>query len=506
MKNERPDDYIFWPEAMLPAWVVADHDLVVRNRNNFAFQLLSAVGKGELFFTDLLSLRLEDLPSERHESLWKCILDPNYPNNTQFISEALKILQGHIVILDDFVGQGFSQPIESLVEKLAAVKANATHQDAVVPYIIRPRMDAAKPEFVMGIKISPPQGLRLIRRVELENSVVEYIDIVMAYRLCSQWTGDKKLVQVEFLGAQPAIHDATFRHGLWEKAKIEEQAEITQFLSHAFKTPISNIQSMTRELQQTELPKHYREVCEKLEAQVGDLSNLSDLILFINSSEPIPTRLCGSQPKDGDVWEYIHVEEIKEEIAKTIRSIHKGRTRNRTDKTKIELMASRNGDSPREGELNYLELAEAIVDLKGLEERDTFGLLLPRIPSLEANPDKAAEISKKCRTTFLNLLLAELFLNAVKYSEEKMPEVQVRFSLNSSRDRLDIDIINNGVELTDSEFRNARTELANKPGEKRRALGLLLNLRAAEILGWRLERKEPARRGTNLVLRIPFVV
>jgi signal transduction histidine kinase len=506
MKNERPDDYVFWPEAMLPAWIVADNDLVVRNRNNFAFQLLSAVGKGDLFFNDLLSLRLKDFPSEQHESLWKCILDPNYANNTEYISEALKILQCHIVILNKFVGDEFSQPIESLVAKLATVTANPTLQDAVVPYIIRPRMEVAKPEFVMGIKISPPQGLKLIQRVELENSVVEYIDIVMAYRLCSHWANDKKLQRVDFLGAQPAIHDATFRHGLWEKVKLEEQAEITQFLSHAFKTPISNIQSMTRELQQTELTKHYREVCEKLEAQVGDLSNLSDLILFINSSEPVPTTLCGSQPKDAIVWEYIQVDEIKEEIAKTIRSIHKGRTRNTSDRKKIELLARSNGDSPREGVLNYSELAETIVDVQDLEQRTTFGLLFPKVPRLEANAEKAAEIAKKCRTTFLNLLLAELFLNAVKYSDAEMPEVRVHFSLNSSLDRLDINIINNGAELTASEFINARTELANKPGEKRRALGLLLNLRAAEILGWRLEWKKPARPGTNLVLCIPFVV
>jgi len=499
--TQKSTDYEFLPDAMLPAWVVTDRDLVVRHRNNFAFQLLTSVNKADLFFNNLLSLRLDGFPTEEHESLWKCILDPNYPNNFENIGEALRILEGHVVILDKFKGDNESDTADLLVEQLKRVAVNTSLREAVVPYIIRPVVELIDSEFVMGIKISPPQGLKLIRPVELENSIVEYVDIVMAYQLLSDWSSDRKLRRIGFLGTQPAIHDATFRHRLWEKAKLEEQAEITQFLSHAFKTPISNIQSMTRELQQSELSDHYRDVCEKLEVQVGDLSNLSDLILFINTSAPIPTTLCGSQPKDSNVWEYVHLDEIKDEIEKTIQSIHKGSTRDPLDQRKIELLAASDGESLTGAD--YSRLAERLIDAGDLADRTTFGLLLMG-DLLENDSDKAAEIARKVRTTFVNLLLPELFRNAIKYADPAAPEVKVRICFSASADTLEINIFNNGPALTASQFKNVRTELANKPGEKRRALGLLLNLRAAEILGWKLQWKAPAQPGTHLTLRIPF--
>ena len=35
-----PPDYGFWPRAMLPAWFVTDKDLIVKNSNDFAKQIL----------------------------------------------------------------------------------------------------------------------------------------------------------------------------------------------------------------------------------------------------------------------------------------------------------------------------------------------------------------------------------------------------------------------------------------------------------------------------------
>jgi anti-sigma regulatory factor (Ser/Thr protein kinase) len=258
---------------------------------------------------------------------------------------------------------------------------------------------------------------------------------------------------------------------------------------------------MTRELHQAELSDHYRKVCERLDVQVGDLSNLSDLILFINTSKPIPTTFWGSQPKDAAVWEYINLDEIREEIAKTIQSIHRGRTRDPQDKKKVEILA--NGPELL-SEKDYSRIAASLIDTYGLGSRTTFGLVLNAGDDLQYDSEKAAELAKKSRTTFLNLLLPELFLNAIKYSDPKAPEVKVQFRFAAGVNALEINIINNGTALTESQFRNVRTELANKPGEKRRALGLLLNLRAAEILGWRLEWRTPAKPGTHLALRIPF--
>jgi signal transduction histidine kinase len=505
---EQPDSnsFHFSSKAMLPAWVVTDDDLVVRNRNNFAFQLLEAVGKSDLFFNDLLSLRLDDLPTELHESLWKCILDLNL-KNLGYISEALRVMKEHIAIFETFNRMNDAQSADLLVEHLKAVSVTEEMSEAVAPYIYRPLLDTADQEFVMGVKVSPPQGLKLVRSVELENSVVEYVDIVMAYRLRSDWTFDRKIRRVNFLGAQPAIHDATSRHNLWERVQIEKQAQITQFLSHAFNTPISNIRSMVRELQNTRLASENQEVFERLEAQIDDLSNLSDLILFINTSERLPTTLCASQPTDAIIWEYVGIDEVRSEIEKTIQSIQNGRTRDPLDQKKIQFMrasgCSSIGDQRVPATLNDSELAGRILDATALGQIATFGLLLPANPLFEEKPEKAADVAKKVKTTLLNLLLAELFLNAVKYSDPATPEVKVHFGLNPARDHLEISVVNNGTSIPTGKLEEVAGKLANKPGEKRRALGLLLNLMAAEILGWKLEgqRSEP---GTRLVLSIPF--
>src|SRR6185369_6051285 len=144
-----------------------------------------------LFFNDLLSLRLSNLPSEQHERLCHCILDPTYSENHICISAALELLEEHVRILDTFSGP---QAADVLVHQLNGIHVSDECSAAVTPYIYRPSVDSRVseeveiPEFVMGIKISPPQGLKLIRPVELENSVVEYVDVVMAYRLNSDWT------------------------------------------------------------------------------------------------------------------------------------------------------------------------------------------------------------------------------------------------------------------------------------------------------------------------------
>jgi signal transduction histidine kinase len=502
MKLQKPD-FQFWPEAMLPAWLVTDRDLVVKRRNNFAFELLAAVGKGNLFFNDLLSLSLSNLPSERHESLWHCILDPSYSHNLDYIKAALEVMEEHVTILDNFDG-----PAEAdvLVDRLKRVNVhNGDH--AVTPYIYRPLADSAIsedieiPEFVMGIKISPPEGLKLIRPVGLENSVVEYVDIVMAYRLNSDWTFDRKLRRVNFLGTQPAIHDATVRHGLWEKTKEEEQAQITQFLSHALKTPIANIQSMVADLQDAEVGEYYKEVCRELESNVKDLSNLTNLILFINNSEIIPTSLHSSLPSEAIVPQTVTIDEIHEEIAKTLQSIINGRTRDPADKTKALLLigSSSSGFERKVGFADCVDAVRGLVDGQDLNGIERFYL----VTEFQNESEKfARDIATNVKTTFLNLLLSELVLNAIKYADVQAPIVSIKLSIN--KDRFEIHVSNNGKKLLQSEVNKPLSELASKHGEKRKALGLSLNKRAARILNWELEWRQPAYEGTHLVLSIPF--
>ncbi len=481
--------YPFWPDAMLPAWVVTDRDLIIRNWNDFTYNLLEEFGSPRLLGEQKLSVDLDDLPHEGLKSFWACVL---HPDDLGYVRAALSILKEHVTVLEKFNELGDPRAFEPLLEQLRKV----SRSEGVVPLVYRPRGKM----FRLGVKVSPPQGLKLIRKADIEGASVEYIDVVMAYRLKAEHS-ENRVSRVSFYGVQPAIHDASERHQLWERGKLEEHAQITQFLSHALKTPISNVKFMVRELGKAPLSDYYLGVCAKLEAHVSDLGNLSDLILFINTSEKVPTTLRGSVPGDAVVWESVTLDEIREEIADTLQSIHRGRTRDPQDERRIELLS---GAAAKGAAVDYEQTAAALLGLEGVGGATWFTLLLRDADHVDKNIDAAVELVTKVKTTFVNLLLVELVLNAIKYSDPAAPEVKINFELNEARNRLDINVINNGTELKEGEFNNALKELASKPGEKRRALGLLLNMRAAEILDWQLRWRKPEKKGTHLALSIPF--
>ena len=120
-----------------------------------------------------------------------------------------------------------------------------------------------------------------------------------------------------------------------------------------------------------------------------------------------------------------------------------------------------------------------------------------------ATEDPSNEVLEKVKTTFLNLLLVEFLINAVKNADANNPSVRLEFEADGAGS-LNVHVLNNGVALTKEDFENI-DELANKPGEKRKALGLRLNILAAEKLGWRLDWAEPPEPGTHLVLSIPLL-
>lgn len=469
------ETFEFRPDAMLPAWFVTDSKLVIRNWNPFAQELVVTCDKDKLVVltNDYFALWLVKPEKEDFEleSLWKCILDPHYPDNFTYIKDALNVLKEHQAVLDRFNNRNDGpQPIESLIEMLKEVEGPI----GIKPYVYRSRSPSANPSekdtLCLGVKVSPSQALKLNKRATIENTAVEYIDILIAYRLCADWSG-KQLNKMTFNGVQPAFHDATDRHSLWEKAKAEEHAQITQLLSHAFTTPIANIKSMAEELQSTELSEYYRELCENLESNIDDLSNLSDLILFINTYQKNLIAICESQPRDSIMWQSVSIDEIRNVIAKTLRSIYNGRTGDPRDTTKILLLA---GDKSRlqtekvtgNESLIYANATETILDLHGIGKATSLKLLLRGSQHLVVDTINYKDILRKVKTTFLDLILVELILNAIKYADPLAPEVKASFCINAQKDKFDISVINNGLELKEHEFKYALKNLAMKHGEK----------------------------------------
>ena len=237
-------------------------------------------------------------------------------------------------------------------------------QQHVTPYFYVPT--SASEAVCLGIKISPPEGIKLRVASRVENTKVEYIDIVMAYRLEAEWEG-RLLRSVRFLGAQPAFHDATERHRLWNDLESKKRTEVMQFLSHAFQTPITNIKAVVRELRTAKLTDYYQRRSEQLFSYVEDLSHLSNLLVFISTSDRVKTSLRCSDRRNAGGPESIRVEEIKTEIAGTLRSILSGRTRNPLNERKIQtllgLSGAPGGKAKRVTDKTFRSASERIINL-----------------------------------------------------------------------------------------------------------------------------------------------
>jgi len=492
-------DYQFSPDAMLPAWFVTDRELCVQDQNDFAKDLVRSCSTNRVL-KDRLSLQIP--APDGYESLWECILDQDYDDNFLYIEAAIKVVREHFEILDDFNESGPPKSVDSLVQRLRNVTGMG---DIVTSYIyFKPNDGILK----LGVKITPPQGLKLQAAVELEGTTVEYVDVVMAYQLEHQRHGDK-LSKVFVHGTQPAIHDVTMRHRLWEeirlKTKEEEEARITQFLSHALKTPLANTKSILKTIKTPGLDKAVREErILELESLITDINHLVRLLLFINTVEKIEVQVRVIAPDDSTPWARFTVKEIQRVVGSALQSVHNLRTESQVDVDKIESLFERNDisvpsrDADGPGLPAYENLASALtrVVAPGLSEK-SFALC----PLVESGRLEGEYVSNQAKTVLLDLLLVELVVNAVKNADEDAPEVALGVRISNDETKLLVEVFNNGAQLS----ADSDVDLeAKAPGEKRLALGRLLNSKAARVLRWNLNVCPPPKPGTLFTVQIPI--
>ncbi len=496
------DDYDFWPHAMLPAWFVTDHQLVIRKTNKLADELVNTFDVKDCSNRRFLPIDADGSLNSEAESLLYCIVDPDYQNNLDYLRATREILQEHLAILLEFNNSGVRQRPEYLITKLQAVP----EREGVKPYVYS--LAPGDTELRIGVKVSPPQGLKLIRAADVEYANVEYIDVVMAYRVRAEWTQDspRLLKNASFHGVQPAIHDATERHRMWEKSKEEDEAKITQFLSHALKTPLANTQSILSSIKLPGLdPAVREEKILELESLVTDVSHLVELLLFINTTEEditAPVRMVAAD--DDTPWARFGIKDVESVVASALQSVHNRRTRNQTDVEKIEALFVNNAlpvpsrDVDGVGLTAYRNLARAIISIEAIDPRQVFAI----IPFVESGNLESIKLSEQAKTVLLNLLLVELIVNAVKNADEAAPLITVKLRLSNRSDRLEICVFNNGTELN-PEIERVGIE-TKVHGEKRKMLGRLLNQKAAKALRWELKVLPPPAKGTLFVIGLPI--
>ena len=489
----------FAPLAMLPAWYATDEKLVVQDWNDFAADLLVFFYKNYLLEEHYLSIEIDPPTQNGYESLWRCILDCS-GETLHLVGDALRIVSEHRRILDQFnEGKGCTG-IDDLVRDLASV----TGTSGVSGFAYRPSTrDYRQSELVLGVKVSPAQGLPLKSRVEIGGTVVEYLDMVMAYQIEPIKNGED-LIGLQFMGLQPALHDATNRHEIWvlaeERIRIEKEAQVTQFLSHAFNTPLYNIASRIKELEDAGLEGYYRTVQQKLDSNFDDLRNLCNLFLFVASAQgTVPSHLAASR---GSQLSFQNIEpaEILEGVCKAVESVLNGRTREPRDAEKLKTIQGLHALDGVCEKCDPSVVAANILNLGELSQTPRLYIVL----DFEAKLGLEHSVADNVKTAFLNLIVTELLINAIKFADANSPQVTISFEITPTRDYLKIHFVNNGLELKENEFEDVLGTVAMKPGEKRTALGLELNKRAAGILSWELQWIAPAVPGTHLELSIPY--
>ena len=247
------------------------------------------------------------------------------------------------------------------------------------------------------------------------------------------------------------------------------------------------------------LTDYYRGVRCELEANVEDLRNLSNLFLFV-ASAPGSVRSHFAASERGELsFQYVEPLDISDVVSKAVESILNGRTSDPRNGYKLKNLVG-SGSWDADTRSIATDLSSKILDLGELAH-------IPRLHIvLDFTPKEPVErsITTNVKTAFLNLVVTELLVNAVKFSDPDAPEVKVECEIDSTRSYVQIHFVNNGLELKESEFKDVLGTFAMKPGEKRTALGLELNKRTARILRWDLRWQKPARKGTHLVLAIPY--
>ncbi|MBL8186509.1 MAG: hypothetical protein JNK38_00800 [Acidobacteria bacterium] len=493
--------YEFSPEAMLPAWFVTDEELVIKEWHEPGYDLLLSVGKENDLSAHRLSVRLS--PEIEYESLWQWILDRS-DENFEYIGEAIRVLEEHIAILQEFSKTDLPRPIELLVEQLEKVEGL---QQVVIPYIYPPK--TGRRQLRLGFKISPVQGLKLMEAAKQDGGA-EYVDLVVACRLKTIWEGDL-LRRVDFLGVQPVLHDATERHRLWETTREEikatEEAKVTQFLSHAFKTPLANTQRLLNTIRLPGLDQALRnELSLELESLITDVDHLASLLLFVNTAEKIraPVRLLSAgEPTD---WPRITLDDIRYVVATTLQSVHNKRTGKQGDVEKVELLFAQHDiavpsrDLYLEGLTPYRQLAQALISTVDFAADGAFAIC----PFVESGRLGTSDVAKNAKTTLLNLLLTELIVNALKNASETEPRLSVQIALNREPEQLELRVFNNGAVMLPQDVKKLDRLMAETPGEKRKALGWFLNRQATTVFDWDFFGRQPEESGTLLVVGLPL--
>jgi len=465
--NSKKKDCVFRPEAMLPAWFVTDGEhFAVRNANPHGCEIYREASGRESkeLFEGVLSIN----PSASEGCLWDRLFEPA---DAKQAGEAMQLVLKHREIVEEFTSSGISFPVAKLIERMQQV----TPAGAASPYVFK--ISDGESWLRAGIRISAPDGLRLRKHKQGGQEAIsrlppEVVDVVLAYQIRVLDLQLGRAASVCFVGTQPAIHDATERVRLLQNSIELEELRVTQYISHALKTPLGNAMSWvdclrSPKLNLADVPQYANQIL----AHTEELEQLIDLLLFVNTTEPMPVFAVPQQ--GAGEYDRLDYEAIVATVASTLRGVFYGRTRRAEDEERVQQLfvlfdlpiPERTG--PSNSSNHFTTLATRVIQFE--DGDDCWYMLVPGNSKAEF---ATQTIATRARTVALHLILAELILNAIKHSIPALPP-KVQVNVNQCFGCLNIDVFNTGI-LPEFDEVASQIRAAEIQGYRRQALGRML--------------------------------
>jgi len=500
----------FFPDAMLPGWIVTDRDLNIRHWNHVIVRMAQALQVNDKLARGVLSIR-SDAPAT--DSFWQRAFEQDSLIDIQRGVRVIEAMRAALIQAESEVG---ALTVRDLVTRVRSVLSDSAN---VKSYLFEPDLELADVSgspvhLKLGVKISPPQGLTLRRPIVLEEEGIQYryVEILAACRVVmtirrGSRKGQEFIDDILFAGVQPALHDATARHQLWVQALEAGTKEYTSLLSHGFKNPAATAKRDVKTL--LHIPTLGIEArsrrLRRIHEIVTDLTNLAELIIFINSRVGIET-IAHPAPDAPDTEEHLFtLNSIQKAVSGSLLSVYNGRTEMPTDRIKLtSLLAGMGRPEPDEAGPDHVErfeeLARKLIYLDRLPQDFRF-----RLSVSQRVTDQFRNALKKTYTTLFDLVLPELVVNAIKAADESGPRIGLTIRLDEQNQRIRILVYNNGDHLPREAIEEGGYDFSSRPGDPRTPLGIILNKRVTALLGVGFKWLEPPPGlSTCLALDLPL--
>src|SRR5580658_7536451 len=160
----------FFPDAMLPGWIVTDRDLNIQNWNHVIVRMAQALQANDKLTRGALTIRSDAAATH---SFWQRAFEQDSLTD---IHRGVRIIEAMRAVLLQAESEVGALTVRDLTTRVRSVLSDSAN---VKSYLFEPDLELADVSggpvhLKLGVKISPPQGLTLRRPIVLEEERIQY--------------------------------------------------------------------------------------------------------------------------------------------------------------------------------------------------------------------------------------------------------------------------------------------------------------------------------------------